>query len=683
VRAGHTRRQTPVELGRPLKFPAEVACCNEIQVDILAILGRAKLELEPASQRYVLQLEPKCEGPTMSCEVEVRRAQEAQGCCRNGMKDQAAVSRSNNQCGAKPTGHSAARRHEAALSAQRYMEQHCMEQVVQTAMKATVSERPNDPFTHLAKQLLKTAADLKLCNNHDDGLPKERENALTLHAPLPSWDEAQLRPSNDSQQVQQCRAVTKTWSDASIMSAEERAHVSRQISRTPAQHKDVIQSGTESTAALGEPQLQHVETVAKENLVTSTPVQEFSNYSDTCLRRAKGTLPPLSKPPPLPQTPCASTSEAEDGEVLGETESEQAAHLLAMMSLAQAFHCVSADARLEEVAADTTQDSDAIQTAFGHANTACSDSDSVVVSEVTSTMCTSTACTSVHGNVAGVATAGVVGEALSLAFPHAKAEKLDPELQDISDNGVPNPMYLQYEETQSIGCVEGASADLNTTGPAGGSTDSASEGSGAESTSAKNDGLDIEGESIDSITEQYSQPGTKSSVSMPSVSEPCVVAAPRPCNARAMSVVSSSACTYDQQLEDDDDSSANRCIKDLIHETLLLGDSVPEPADSAPPVETIEIADLKRQISTALTERASQGDLEQFLRQALAEDTDSPSVLGRAEATIIQHRPTPTALDSINEDAEVERIRRDLRLGLEGAAQRGELAALIAAVPAS
>lgn len=74
VRAGQTRRQGTLEIGKTLKFPAEVATCSEIQVDILVVCGRARLSLTPGSAKYHLQLTSKDGGCDMSCDLEVLRA---------------------------------------------------------------------------------------------------------------------------------------------------------------------------------------------------------------------------------------------------------------------------------------------------------------------------------------------------------------------------------------------------------------------------------------------------------------------------------------------------------------------------------------------------------------------------------------------------------------------------------
>lgn len=146
VRAGNIRRQAPLEFGRPLRFPAESTACEEIQVDILALLGRGKLDLRSATGTYDVHLDPINGHPTMSCEMEVR------------CKPRATASR-------PPAGLTAgcksSRRHEAVMSATKYMESCGLVLAVQQAMHMTVTDRPDDPLKYMADQLLRLAVEAK------------------------------------------------------------------------------------------------------------------------------------------------------------------------------------------------------------------------------------------------------------------------------------------------------------------------------------------------------------------------------------------------------------------------------------------------------------------------------------------------------------------------------------------
>eukprot|EP00927_Polykrikos_kofoidii_P007863 TRINITY_DN13231_c0_g2_i1.p1 TRINITY_DN13231_c0_g2~~TRINITY_DN13231_c0_g2_i1.p1 ORF type:complete len:736 (+),score=161.31 TRINITY_DN13231_c0_g2_i1:85-2292(+) len=156
VKAGPMRRQAPFESGRPLKFSAEAANCNEIQLDILEILGQHKLVLTPTKDRYEVKWASKSR--TMTCEVEVRRASDGLHRPVHGREVSAkppSTKGGQTAAGARVNG-SNSRRHEAVLSAERYMERHSIVEGVQNALQRTMSEKPVDPFKYMAAQLLAT-----------------------------------------------------------------------------------------------------------------------------------------------------------------------------------------------------------------------------------------------------------------------------------------------------------------------------------------------------------------------------------------------------------------------------------------------------------------------------------------------------------------------------------------------
>lgn len=149
VRAGHSRRQVLAEANKSLKFPEEVADCTELQVELLTVLGRTTLRLEPGQDHYALELTTAGASFDLSpvkCEVEVRR--DSPPCSRQ-------------QVPQGPSSGGSVARHERAISAQRYMEQHGLLEAVQTAMEATVKKRPADPIPLMAQLLVEAAAGRK------------------------------------------------------------------------------------------------------------------------------------------------------------------------------------------------------------------------------------------------------------------------------------------------------------------------------------------------------------------------------------------------------------------------------------------------------------------------------------------------------------------------------------------
>ncbi|CAE8623229.1 unnamed protein product [Polarella glacialis] len=214
VRAGHLRRQAPVEAGRTLKFSSEVAGSRELQVEILAVIGRAKLSLAPSTERYSLGFETGklAEGEeSMRCEVQVHQSLSPKRPCESaphlhgGDKPEVAeVKQSLERSRSQHSDHS--RRHETALSAQKYMEHHDLVRVLQVVMKATVSLRPEDPFSHLAQQLMLEATE-RGKGKTGSSLPEEVLQADGDVSP----QEQQQRPLLVEQVKQQEASRNKKW----------------------------------------------------------------------------------------------------------------------------------------------------------------------------------------------------------------------------------------------------------------------------------------------------------------------------------------------------------------------------------------------------------------------------------------------------------------------------------------
>jgi len=160
VRAGSNRRQAPLEIGKALRFPVDAG--GDLQVDILAVLGRSKIHLDPSSKRYLVQLDSGS-SRSMNCDLEVRHNEEK----AEGATDLPLVkvpARKTQAAGkaldaVKERSHS--KHQQAAMSAQRYMEKHQLVPAVQAAMQETVSRRPEDPLTAMAEFLLAIAAKQK------------------------------------------------------------------------------------------------------------------------------------------------------------------------------------------------------------------------------------------------------------------------------------------------------------------------------------------------------------------------------------------------------------------------------------------------------------------------------------------------------------------------------------------
>lgn len=156
VRAGSTRRQAIIQPGRPIHFAQVDSHIGEIQVDILQLLGRAKLILTPETNRYDIQCGPECGKMPMTCELEVRTTGADDSCRPLGtptkvrLPEKVLPPSSNSTapfCGGPAK----------AIKAKKYMEKHRLEEVAHSVVQAAMQERPEDPLSFMARKLLVAA----------------------------------------------------------------------------------------------------------------------------------------------------------------------------------------------------------------------------------------------------------------------------------------------------------------------------------------------------------------------------------------------------------------------------------------------------------------------------------------------------------------------------------------------
>lgn len=150
IRAGGTRRQAQLStLDRPLKFPCEPEQSTTFKVDILDLLGSARLAYNPAENEYSLSLESVYgRGDTNDMEVafRVRRAGDPSYGEPVSPKNAGAASRAEDDK-AKD-----ARRESAARD---YLEKHGLTAFMQFLMQSLMKDKPPDPYSFLQKQITK------------------------------------------------------------------------------------------------------------------------------------------------------------------------------------------------------------------------------------------------------------------------------------------------------------------------------------------------------------------------------------------------------------------------------------------------------------------------------------------------------------------------------------------------
>jgi len=156
IRAGGTRRQAQLsQLDRPLKFPAGPESVNTFKIDVLDLLGTARLAYNPSETEYCLTLDPANDagGPTnMELVFCVRRPGEAgsaqaKGGGGGGEGADADV--------AAPTDDEKSRDQKKEVAAREYLDKHGLTTFMQFLMQSLMKDKPADPYSFLQKQVTK------------------------------------------------------------------------------------------------------------------------------------------------------------------------------------------------------------------------------------------------------------------------------------------------------------------------------------------------------------------------------------------------------------------------------------------------------------------------------------------------------------------------------------------------
>jgi len=167
IRAGNTRRQAALSaLDRPLKFPNKPDSCTTFKVDVLDMLGTARLAYHPGEKQYLLELDPVNNGsgkegsPGMEVAFTVHSADDE---------------KVNDVDANNPAKESNAWRHRQELAAKDYLEAHGLLSFMQFLMQSLMKDKPAYPYTFLQKQCA-----IRMT------LLEDAKSSLTAEAPKPS-----------------------------------------------------------------------------------------------------------------------------------------------------------------------------------------------------------------------------------------------------------------------------------------------------------------------------------------------------------------------------------------------------------------------------------------------------------------------------------------------------------------
>jgi hypothetical protein len=193
-----------MEPGRALKFPGDSlqgGVCD-VTVDVLAVVGRGKLQLNPYTNKYGLEIVSTLSDSNMSCEVEVSWSKDHKVAMKQSdLKTVSANGRSGRQT----------HRHSHAISVQNYMSEHRLLEAMHSALQAAVKDWPEDPVMHMSKKLKQISEQIQAqpSRKRSKGKKEEGSRLGDNHKPLSTSmskpiSEKKLTGKSEVDTIQRC-----------------------------------------------------------------------------------------------------------------------------------------------------------------------------------------------------------------------------------------------------------------------------------------------------------------------------------------------------------------------------------------------------------------------------------------------------------------------------------------------
>eukprot|EP00427_Karlodinium_veneficum_P000939 CAMPEP_0169150452 /NCGR_PEP_ID=MMETSP1015-20121227/50200_1 /TAXON_ID=342587 /ORGANISM="Karlodinium micrum, Strain CCMP2283" /LENGTH=1069 /DNA_ID=CAMNT_0009219605 /DNA_START=14 /DNA_END=3223 /DNA_ORIENTATION=+ len=221
IKVGTVRRQAPVGSDRPYRFSGLKNGKQQMKVDVFAPVAQARLLIEPCEAHCSVHLN---DGPSHLLDKGKLLDDEdmfldfaVSGCLSEGgnSENEANYVQLSRPSSAQ-SGKNAARRHQVALEAQPYFEQHSLMETMQTMLQGVLKEKPADPYAYMMRILENSRNAAAGAAQH-----KQRQrpaSALARTGPAPKKLQSALRPSSSRTPGSRSRGETKvSWSTLPVI----------------------------------------------------------------------------------------------------------------------------------------------------------------------------------------------------------------------------------------------------------------------------------------------------------------------------------------------------------------------------------------------------------------------------------------------------------------------------------
>lgn len=137
IRAGHSRRQAPLNYDQAFKFPLKRDAANPFKVNVYSQFGKARLVLRNSEDVYIAQIEGEDGVSVGTLEFEV--------------KDSASQERSRRRPASQPS--QVAVKAKKSVQVSRYLDEHGLIEYMQSLIQSVMHEQPADPYQYMIRQL--------------------------------------------------------------------------------------------------------------------------------------------------------------------------------------------------------------------------------------------------------------------------------------------------------------------------------------------------------------------------------------------------------------------------------------------------------------------------------------------------------------------------------------------------
>lgn len=166
IRAGSVRRQATIAaLGKPLKFPNAPEDCVTFKVDVMDLLGSARLAYIPQETDYALSLDPVAAGgwgkEPAAMDIAFRVTRATGGVAgpnvlpEGGSPMPGSLEGANAENASGEEAADAREKQNKERTAKEYLEKHGITRFMQYLMQSLMKDKPEDPYAFLQREITK------------------------------------------------------------------------------------------------------------------------------------------------------------------------------------------------------------------------------------------------------------------------------------------------------------------------------------------------------------------------------------------------------------------------------------------------------------------------------------------------------------------------------------------------